>query len=254
MSDGLLQHEEKNGIHRLTMTHGANALDGPLVGALRERLKLLHADGAPAVVLASAHPNLFCPGWDLKQLAEADRQEVGAFLGAFNALILEIFSYPGPTAVAIGGHSVAGGCLFSMTFDLRVMAEGRPRQGLSELNLGVPVPGNSMRMLRARLSSPALDHLVFRGEGCTAQKAYELGVVHRTALPEDVLSVTEIELGKLARRPRRAFVETKKFLCGEIWNEMRVGRPEEDAAFLDCWFEEETHKRIADVAIRLSST
>jgi enoyl-CoA hydratase len=254
MSESLLQHEENQGIHRLTMTHGANALDGPLVGALCDSLKRLHADGAPAVVLASAHPSLFCPGWDLKFLAEADRAEVGAFLDAFNALILQVFSYPGPTAAAIGGHSVAGGCLLSLSFDLRVMAEGRPRQGLSELNLGVPVPGNCMRMLRARLSSPARDHLVFRGEGCTAQKARELGIVHRTALPEDVLSVTEIELGKLAGRPRRAFVESKRFLFGEVWKTMVEARPEEDDAFLDCWFEEETRQRIANVASRLSST
>jgi enoyl-CoA hydratase len=254
MSDTLLQHEEHHGIHRLTMTHGANALDGQLVGALRDSFERLHADGAPAVVLASAHPSLFCPGWDLKFLGDADREAVGAFLVAFNALILRIFSYPGPTAAAIGGHSVAGGCLLSLAFDLRVMAEGRPRQGLSELNLGVPVPGNCMRMLRARLSSPALDHLVFRGEGCTAQKARELGVVHRTALPEEALSVTEIELGKLARRPRRAFVESKRFLFGDIWKMMAESRPDENDAFLDCWFEDETRGRISDVASRLSST
>ena len=254
MSDSLLQHEEDHGIHRLTMTHGANALDGPLVGALRDSFERLRAGGAPAVVLASAHPSLFCPGWDLKFLGEADREAVGAFLVAFNALILQIFSYPGPTAAAIGGHSVAGGCLLSLAFDLRVMAEGRPRQGLSELNLGVPVPGNCMRMLRARLSSPALDHLVFRGEGCTAQKARELGVVHRTALPEEALSVTEIELGKLARRPRRAFVESKKFLFGDVWKMMAEFRPDENDAFLDCWFEDETRGRITDVASRLSST
>jgi enoyl-CoA hydratase len=254
MSESLLQHEEHHSIHRVTMTHGANALDGPLVGALRDSFGRLQAEGAPAVVLASAHPSLYCPGWDLKFLADAGREEVGAFLAAFNALVLEIFSYPGPTAAAIGGHSVAGGCLLSLAFDLRVMAEGRPRQGLSELNLGVPVPGNCMRMLRARLSSPALDHLVFRGEGCTAHKARELGVVHRTALPEDTLSVTEIELGKLARRPRRAFVESKKFLFGEVWQKMAEKSPEEDNAFLDCWFEDETRQRITDIASRLSST
>jgi enoyl-CoA hydratase/carnithine racemase len=107
-------------------------------------------------------------------------------------------------------------------------------------------------MLRARLSSPALDDLVFRGEGCTATRARELGVVHRTAAVADTLAVTEIELGKLAGRPRRAFVESKRFLFNDVWEKMRDGSPAEDAAFLDCWFEGETKERIAGVARQLS--
>jgi len=251
MADNVLEHEESRGIHRLTMDHGPNALDPPLMAALRTRLDKLANNGAPAVVLASSHPTLFCPGWDLKMLADADRDAVGEFLHNFNALIVELFSYPGPTAAAISGHSVAGGCLLSLSCDLRVMATGQARQGLSELNLGLPVPGNSMRMLRARLSSPALDNLVFRGEGCTATRARELGIVHRTAATADTLAVTELELGTLAGRPRRAFVESKRFLFGEAWEAMQQGSPEQDAAFLDCWFEEETRKRIAGVASRL---
>jgi enoyl-CoA hydratase/carnithine racemase len=233
------------------MDHGPNALNPQLIATLRQRLEQLAKNGAPAVVLASSHPTLFCPGWDLKLLGDADRDAVGDFLRDFNALIVELFSYPGPTAAAIAGHSVAGGCLLSLACDLRVMATGHARQGLSELNLGLPVPGNSMRMLRARLSSPALDNLVFRGEGCTATRARELGIVHRTAATADTLAVTELELGTLAVRPRRAFVESKRFLFGEVWEAMRRGSPEEDAAFLDCWFEDETRKRIAGMASRL---
>lgn len=253
MADMLLRHEENRGVHRLVMDHGSNALDRPLMGALREALGGLVKDGAPAVILASAHPRLFCPGWDLKVLASAGRDDIAEFLDDFNALILDFFSYPGPTAAAIGGHSVAGGCLLGLTCDLRVMATGQPRQGLSELNLGLPVPANSLRMLRARLSSPAVDDLVFRGVGCTAERARELGIVHRIAGPGDLLTTTEIELAKLAGRPRRAFVETKKLLLGDVWAAMETTRPEEDAAFIDCWYEEETQERIAGTASRLGN-
>ena len=252
MPDNVLVHQENRGIHHLVMDHGPNALDPALMAALQDRLRELAGGGAPAVILASSHPRLFCPGWDLKLLAGADRDQVGEFLQEFNSLILDLFSYPGPTAAAIGGHAVAAGCLISLCCDLRVMATGQARQGLSELNLGVPVPGSCLRMLRARLSSPALDHLVFRGEGCTATRAQELGIVHRTAATVDIMAVTELELGKLAGRPRRAFVESKRFLFGGTWEAMQRGAPDEDAAFLDCWFENETRERIAGVASQLS--
>jgi enoyl-CoA hydratase len=252
MADEILVHEENRSMHRLLMNHGPNALDPALMSALREHLGQLVDAGAPAVVLASSHPRLFCPGWNLKRLVDADRDEVGEFLQTFNTLILDLFSYPGPTAAAIGGHAVAAGCLLSLCCDLRVMATGQARQGLSELNLGVPVPGGCLRMLRARLSSPALDDLVFRCEGCTATRARELGIVHRTAAAADTLAVTELELAKLAARPRRAFVESKRLLFAEVWEAMRRDSPNEDAAFLDCWFESETKERIAGVARSLS--
>lgn len=127
MTDDVLVHEENRGIHRLVMDHGPNALDPALMSALQKSLGRLAEEGAPCVVLASSHPTLFCPGWNLKLLAHADRNEVGDFLQAFNTLILDLFSYPGPTAAAIGGHSVAAGCLLSLCCDLRVMATGQAR-------------------------------------------------------------------------------------------------------------------------------
>jgi enoyl-CoA hydratase/carnithine racemase len=253
MADAMLRHDEDKGVHRLTMNHGPNALDRPMMAAMRGELRRLAEGGAPAVILASAHPTLFCPGWNLKLLAEAPREDVRSFLAEFNALILELFSYPGPTAAEVGGHAVAAGCQMTIACDVRVMASGVPRLGLSELNLGVPVPGASLRMLRSRLSSPAVDDLVFRGEGCTAARARELGLVHRTAPPGELTGATAHETTRLAGRPRRAFVETKRLLLSAVWVAMAEPAPSEDEAFLDCWFEEETRRRIAGVSSRLGA-
>jgi len=252
MSENLVRHEEDRGIHHLVMCHGPNALNLPLMEALRDALRQLVSEDAPAVLLRSDHQTLFCPGWDLKLLAAAEYEEVGAFLSSFNRLILDLFSYPGPTAAAIGGHAVAGGCSLVLACDLRVMVEGRPRIGISELNLGVPVPGDCVRMLCARLSSPALDDLMFRGDGCTAERARSLGIVHRAVNSDALVATAERELGKLASRPRRAFVESKRFLYGDVWAGMGKARKDEDTAFLDCWFESETHGRIAGIAQHLS--
>ncbi len=251
MAEAMLRHEEEKGVHRLVMKHGANALDRPFMEALRSEIRRLADNGGPALTIASSHPSLFCPGWNLKLLGDAPRSEVGEFLAAFNALVLEIFSYPGPTAAEISGHAVAGGCQLAIACDLRVMVAGRPRLGLSELNLGVPVPGHSLRMLRSRLSSPAVDDLVFRGEGCTAERARQLGLVHRVAQPGEMMAATVSEMTRLAGRPRTAFIQTKQMLLSAVWAAMREPRPAEDDAFLDCWFEPETRSRIASMSSRL---
>ena len=253
MAESILHHEEARGVHRLVMDHGPNALDRDLMMALQTEIRGLASSGHPAFILASAHPTLFCPGWDLKLLADARREVVADFLSAFNALLLDLFSYPGPTAAEIRGHAVAAGCQMAVACDIRVMASGQPRLGLSELNLGVPPPSHSLRVLKTRLSSSALDDLVLRGEGCSAERARELGIIHRVAGADDLTALTAVEIGRLAARPQRAFVETKRLMCGPAWAAMGRGEPEADAAFLDCWFDEETRERIAGVASRLSS-
>jgi enoyl-CoA hydratase/carnithine racemase len=180
-------------------------------------------------------------------LAGADRVEVRRFLGLFNDLVDEIFSYLGPTAAAIGGHAVAGGCLLAMSCDLRVMATGRPRIGLSELNLGVPVPARSLLMLNARLAPNVVEELVVGGDGCTAERARNLGIVHRTTEPRQLVATAERELRRLASRPAYAFSETKNILLAETLRRMKGVDAAADEVFLDCWFADETQRRIKRV-------
>jgi len=253
MAGETLLREEINGIHHLVMNDGPNALNATLMDALSGALSELRDGGAPPVLLRSSHEMLFCPGWDLKDLVGADRDVVSAALDRFNRLIFDLFSYPGSTAAAINGHAVAGGCLLALCCDLRIMATGRPRIGLSELNLGVPVPAASLVMLRERLAANVVEELVVGGDGCNADRARDQGVVHRVAEPELVQAKTERELARLAAKPRHAFAATKRFLLGESWRRMSEPNIDDDAAFIDCWFTPETQRRISGLVERLGS-
>ncbi|HUK14335.1 MAG TPA: hypothetical protein VLW17_13635, partial [Thermoanaerobaculaceae bacterium] len=50
------------------LEYGVNALDDELLAALDAELARLAGAEAPPLVLASAHPSIFCPGLDLKRL------------------------------------------------------------------------------------------------------------------------------------------------------------------------------------------
>mgnify|MGYP001217554550 FL=1 len=253
MPDRPIRHHEVHGIHRIILDDGANPLNLPLMAAVRDAVADLRGRGAPPLLLASSHPTVFCPGWDLKVLANADRGRVRANLEVFNGLILDVFSYPGPTAAAITGHAVGGGCLLALACDLRVMAIGRPRLGFAELNLGVPVPAGSLQMVRARCSPLAIAEALLRGEGCTAERAHELGLVHWVEPVEQVVVAVDRELARIASRPARPWMATKEMLLGDTWRAMRAGFAAEDELFLDCWFSAEAQPRIAARATRLSS-
>ena len=251
MSEVLVREHEERAAVRLVMHAGANALDLPLLEALRTVVAKHRERGAPPLLLASAHPTLFSPGWDLKRLATANRNEVEMVLGRFSAAVLELFSYPGPTVAAVAGHAIAGGCLLALACDVRVMAAGPPRIGLSEVNLGVPVPADCVRMLRARLAPDVVSELVFRCDGLTAQRGREMGLVQRVATPDRMAMAIEQELAAAAARPHHAYVEAKRFLLGEAWAEMARDAKDQRSAFVDSWFHEETLKRVRTLADRL---
>ncbi len=234
------------------MNDGANALGPELMDALIGAISEFRQAGAPALLLTSAHESVFCPGWDLKRLAGAERDRVAAFLARFNRLIFDLFTYPGATGAAITGSAVGGGCLLAMCCDVRIMASGRSRIGMSELNLGVPVPATSLIMLTTRLTPGVVEEMVIRGEGMIAERAQGLGVVHKGAEPGEVVAATQSELARVASRSTAAFAATKRVLLGDGWRRMADRGPDDDRVFLDCWFSDATRNRIDRLVERIT--
>ena len=236
--------EVARGVVHLILSRGPNALDVALLAALSEALDHWADHASPALLLSSGHPTVFSPGWDLTQLGGADRDRVLALLRQFNRVVLQLFSYPGPTAVAVDGHAVAGGCLLCLACDIRVMASGPARMGLAELNLGVPVPAPCVRLMAERLSPAAAQEVLFGGDGWTAERAHQLGLVTGVARRGSATADAEATLRSLAAKPSHAFRHTKRFLHARAWEDMAAALPAAEAAVLDAWFDDETRARL----------
>ena len=229
------------------LSHGPNALDDTLLGAVDGELARLEAAGAPPLVLASAHPSVFCPGLDLRKVDGLPREEMRVFMVRFNALLRRLVSYPGPTVAALAGHAIAGGCLLALACDRRVMAAWGARLGLSEINLGIPVPAGAVHMLVSLYPTRTVEQLVLEGDGFSGERALELGLVERLAEPEAVLSEGVQLAGHLASRPPTAFAAAKAFLRHGLAVAMEERDGAEGERFLDLWYDPATQDRIGAV-------
>lgn len=227
-------------------------MDGPMMAALRGSLAELAAAGAPALVLASQHPRVFCPGLDLKKLDGASREQVREVMEGFLALLRELASYPGPTVAALAGHAIAGGCLLALACDRRVMARSGVRLGLSEINLGIPVPAGAVAMLLALYPTRTVEQLVLEGDGYGGERALELGLVERVAEPGEVLSEALRLARHLASRPAPAFRLAKSYLRAELARTMAERDAEGLPGFLDCWFDPDTQDRLGALVAEMS--
>lgn len=245
MNDAIpIRVQSVESVRLVLLDRGPNALDAPLIDALEGVVASLADEGAPAVVLTSAHSSVFCPGLDLKRLDGSDREVVRDVMRGFNRLLRRVATYPGPMVAALQGHAIAGGCLLAMACDRRVMARSGARVGLSEVNLGVPVPAGAIRMLLALYQTRAVEQLVLEGDGFGGERAFELGLVERLVDRGAVVDNAVRLAAHLGSRPAGAFATAKKFLRAGLAEQMERHDDQELERFLDHWFDPDTQDRI----------
>ncbi len=221
-----------------------NAIDEALVAALgHAALELEQDDAVRGVLLASAHPKLFCPGLDLVALAGYDRAALERFMLGFADTVWALYSLPKPLLAAVSGAAVAGGCLLALTADHRVLRRGAPI-GLNEVRIGVPLPWSAALLLRATAPASALARIALLGRNFVDEEAVSVGLADELAEAEGFEERCLVRLAELAEKDAHAFGTTKRWLREAILREMKAHESERLGPFLDGWFAPATQERI----------
>lgn len=249
-----LRIETTNGlaILRLHKARG-NAIDEGMVEDLIAACAELRRDDAVrGVLLASAHPKLFCPGLDLVALVERDRAAMERFMGRFAEAVMGLYALRKPVVAAISGHAIAGGCILAMTADLRVLRRGGAQIGLNEVKIGVPLPWSVAVLLRFTVPPQSLARVALLGRNFADDEALVVGLVDALADPEGFEQACLARLEEFAEKDPRAIGTTKAYLRADALREMRAHEKEMAADFLDAWFSEATQARIGKIVASLS--
>jgi enoyl-CoA hydratase len=251
---GTLRVSREDGLVTLSLDKGrGNAIDPPLVDELAAALQELSADDAArGVLLASAHPKLFCPGLDLVALAEFDRAAMEGFMLRFGAVVMQLYALPKPVVAAVNGHAVAGGCILAMTADLRILKRGA-QIGLNEVKVGVPLPWSVAVLLRATVPPPSLTRVALLGRNFADEEAVAAGLADAVVDAVSFEASCRQALQELAEKDARALGVTKRYLRTAWLAEMRAHERERIGEFLDGWFSEATQARIREAAASLSA-
>ncbi len=163
----------------LNRPHRLNAISAELVQDLDAALKQLDNDeDVRCIVLKGKGDKAFCVG--------ADLQDVGGFTPAIaseivrdgHKMCLTIEKLGTPIIAAVDGYAFGGGLELTLPCDLRI-ASTRARFQLPEVTLGLlPGMGGTFRLPKLIGTSHAKE-IALLGERITAQRAYEMGLVHR---------------------------------------------------------------------------
>lgn len=212
----MFSRESYGTVELLRLAHGkANALDLEFCTALVATLDEFARSDAHALVLTGSG-SIFSAGVDLVRLLCDGVPYVRNFLPALDAALARLYFLEKPIVAAVNGHAIAGGAIVALACDYRVMAEGRARFGVPELDVGVPFPMLAMEILRASVPTRHLDEFATLGVLQVSEEARSKGLVQELQPAERTLP-RAIEIAqKLAAIPQRSMTLHKRMLRAPV--------------------------------------
>jgi enoyl-CoA hydratase len=131
-----------DGVSTVRLDHPpVNALD---LGLLDDVIDAMRRVTGPVVITGAGR--CFSAGVDLPAIVDGGAEYTDRFMTALSAAFLAVFDHPAPVVAAINGHAIAGGCVFAMAADIRLMSAGTV--GLTELAVGAMFPMAAIEICR----------------------------------------------------------------------------------------------------------
>ncbi len=201
---------ERNGdVQILHLRNGENRFNRSSLDAINGALDEIESADDPTALVVTGEGKFFSNGLDLDWLTGDGAGEVDTFLADFEGLFARVLTFPMITVGALNGHVFAGGAMFSMAMDFRVMRSDRGFWCLPEVDLGMPLRPGMNAIVKGRLPKATFHQAIVTGKRFNAEEALAGGIVDSTATEADVLPKA-IELAQTYAGKNRASLRALK--------------------------------------------
>jgi enoyl-CoA hydratase len=212
-----------------------NALDLELLDAIIATMRQVHGP----VVLTGAG-KCFSAGVDLRAILDGGSEYTERFITSLSAAFLAVFDHPAPLVAAVNGHAIAGGCVFAMAADVRLMSAGTI--GITELAVGVPFPMAALEICRYSMGTSAT-RAALNANTIDVDSASARGWIDEV-VPADHLVTRAIAVAReLGQHSATAYAATKEQLHRPARAAIDAGA-ETDAKVRTSWMSDDTRARI----------
>jgi enoyl-CoA hydratase len=243
----MIERSDHDGVTTLRLAHGkASALDLEFIDAIARAIaEVTASNDTRAVILTGTH-SIFSAGVDLFRLVDGGREYVDRFVPALARMMLELFALPKPLVVAVNGHAIAGGCIFTLAGDYRLMVSGTARIGIPELLVGVPFPPSVIEAVRFAVPPQHLQMLMYTGRTFTADDALRHGLIDEIADAASLETRAQEIARQFAALPPRAFALAKRQVRDKTIDRAKHYANEFGKEVQELWSDPETIGRIRE--------
>lgn len=247
----------------LTIEHGpvreirlnrppVNALSPELISALTQAVEAAPQQGARALVL-SGSPGMFSAGLDVPCLLKLDRPSMDTVWRNFYGLMRALACSRIPIAAAITGHAPAGGTVLAVFCDYRVAAEGDAKLGLSEVQVGLPLPPLIFSALRRLVGARQAERLGVTGALISPAEAAIVGLVDEVVSSDRVVDRALQWCESLLALPATAVQLTRKQARADLVESFAQQKIDEELSQVTSWWwVEETQHALREMVQRLA--
>jgi enoyl-CoA hydratase/carnithine racemase len=200
-----------------------NAISGPMLEQLSERLLELDADRDVRVIVLTGAGRGFCAGLDLQDAASgsgigSDGGRLPAELDIRSAPPVVLHGIDTPTICSLGGGAAGYGMDLALGCDLRIASE-KGKLAAAFTRRGVLPESGGTWLLPRMLGWAKAAEIIFTGRTLSAQQCLELGLVNRVVPHEQLAEQTRALADEIAASAPLAVRAAKRM--------MRAGLSEE---------------------------
>jgi enoyl-CoA hydratase len=207
----LVQSEDRDRVRVLRLCRPpVNALDLELARAAHGALAEAGADDRCTGVVLTGAPGVFSAGIDTRAVPAYDAEMRAEMLRAVNRTVLALYALAKPAAAAVSGHALGGAFVLMLACDVRLVARGPFKLGLTEAGAGIPFPAGPLAVVRAELSPDQVRTLAIGSLAAGPESEAFAGVIDRVVEAPDLLDSAIEEVRRLAALP--AFGRVKRQL------------------------------------------
>lgn len=154
--------------------------------------------------------NVFSSGLDFNAIAKPDEVGINEYWFWFQESWIKLYGSSFPTVALINGHTPAGGCVFALSCEYRVMLPNFII-GLNEVPVGIVPPVFVSECMRNVISTRQAELALTLGTLFTSEEALKLGLVDEMATDrEDAKTRCERFLERFSKVPPMARSLTKQ--------------------------------------------
>eukprot|EP00510_Aplanochytrium_minuta_P008892 CAMPEP_0184052576 /NCGR_PEP_ID=MMETSP0956-20121227/5386_1 /TAXON_ID=627963 /ORGANISM="Aplanochytrium sp, Strain PBS07" /LENGTH=207 /DNA_ID=CAMNT_0026345681 /DNA_START=5 /DNA_END=625 /DNA_ORIENTATION=+ len=153
--------------------------------------------GSAACLVTCSSGKFFSNGLDLGWLME---QEIGGevqlnFLRDFHKLLFRVLTFPMPTVAAINGHAFAGGWLFALAHDYRVMNSEKGYACMTEIDIGATLTPPLNALIKEKLSRRLAAQMMLQGCRLSANELFEEKAIDMMC-PQAEVFINAVSIGE----------------------------------------------------------
>jgi len=185
-----------------------NSLSSALIAEMYQHLAAANEDDTARCIVITGNGPAFCSGADLK--GSPGKTLTGGREVSYPELLAAIQDSPKPVLAAINGAAFAGGLGLVGAVDISIAAD-HAQFSFSEVRIGV-IPAVISVVCLPKLGRHHGMKLFLTGERFTAQRAVEMGFVHRAVPSDQLAAAVQEEVDMIRLGGPIAVVECKKLV------------------------------------------